>query len=159
MKIDSTVKIFKGARVIGDISIGKNSSIWYNAVLRGDIDYIKIGENTNIQDNCVIHCSHGFPTILKDNVSIGHGAVLHGCEIEDNVIIGMNATILNGAKIAKNSVVGAGAVISENKSFPEKSLILGVPGKVVRRLKDFEINGIEKNASVYVKLANESEER
>ncbi|MGL6297947.1 MAG: gamma carbonic anhydrase family protein [Methanobacteriaceae archaeon] len=158
MKIDKTVKVFEGAHIIGDVTIGKNSSVWYNAVLRGDRDSIKIGANTNIQDNCVIHCSDGFTTILKDNVSVGHGAILHGCEIEDNVIIGMNATVLNGAKIAKNSVVGAGAVVSENKTFPEKSLILGVPGKVVRSLTDIEVKGIERNASVYTQLAKEYSE-
>ncbi|MCL2157253.1 MAG: gamma carbonic anhydrase family protein [Methanobrevibacter sp.] len=151
--IDKTVAMFPGSQIIGDVKIGKNSSVWYNAVIRGDRGPIVIGKNSNVQDNCVIHCNDELLTALGDNVSIGHGAILHGCQIQDNVIIGMNATVLDGAKIGKNSVVGAGALVTGGKEFPENSLIIGVPGKVVKELNSEEIEKIEKNALIYVELA------
>lgn len=147
-------KFFKGAHIIGDVELANNVSIWYGAVLRGDVAPIKIGEDSNVQDNCVIHTSKDFPVNIGRNVSIGHGAVVHGCTIEDNVIVGMNATILNGAKISKNSIIGAGAVVSQNKEFPENSLILGVPAKVVKELSDEQKEHIKFNAQNYVKLSN-----
>ncbi|MDR3062576.1 MAG: gamma carbonic anhydrase family protein, partial [Methanobrevibacter sp.] len=107
--IDNSAKIFPGAHIIGDVDIGENSSVWYNAVVRGDRGKIIIGKNSNVQDNCVLHGSLDMDTVINDNVSIGHGAIVHGCLIEDNVLIGMNATVLNNAKISKNSIVGAGA--------------------------------------------------
>ena len=154
--IDKTVVTFPGSHIIGDVKIGENSSVWYNAVIRGDRGPIIIGKNSNIQDNCVIHCADDLTTALGDNVSVGHGAILHGCEIEDNVLIGMNATVLNGAKIGKGSVVGAGALVTERKEFPEGSLILGVPGKLVRQLSLEEMEKIKINALVYVKLSKEN---
>lgn len=149
-----TVKIFEGAQIIGNVEIDEDSSIWYNAVIRGDMSPIKIGKCSNVQDNCVIHSdSYSFPVILGDYVSIGHAAVLHGCEIGDNTLIGINSTILNGAKIDKNSIVGAGAVVTEGKEFEEGSLILGVPAKAVRKLNNEEINSIKENALKYRKIA------
>lgn len=127
-------KILPGAKVIGDVKIGKKSSVWYNAVIRGDLAPIKIGSYSNIQDNCVIHVTDKHGVKIGDYVSVGHGAILHGCKIKDNVLIGMNATVLNAAVINENSIVGAGAVVTENKEFPPGSLILGVPAKVVREL-------------------------
>lgn len=151
--VHKSVKIFDGAQIIKNVEIDENSSIWYNAVIRGDMSPIKIGKCSNIQDNCVIHSSYAFPVILGDYVSIGHGAVLHGCEIGDNSLIGINSTVLNGAKIGKNSIVGAGAVVTEGKEFEEGSLILGVPAKAIRKLNGEEINNIKENALRYMKVA------
>lgn len=150
--LHKSVRTFEGSHIIGDVKIGENSSVWYNAVIRGDRGPIIIGKSTNIQDNCVIHCSDTLTTTLKDFVSVGHGAIIHGCEIGENVIIGMNATILNDSKIGDDSIVGAGSVVTEGKEFPDKSLILGVPGRVVRQLTSDEINKIKLNALNYVEL-------
>lgn len=151
-KKDSVV-ICPGAHVIGDVKLGENVSVWFGAVIRGDVSSIEIGDNSNVQDNCVIHCSKGYPTVIKDNVSVGHGAVVHGCTIEDNVLIGMNATILNGAKIGKNSIVGAGALVTEGKEFPDNSLILGVPAKLIKEVSPSQIQHIQDNADNYVNLS------
>jgi len=157
MEKDSVV-ICHGAQVIGDVELGENVSVWHGAVIRGDVASIKIGNNSNVQDNCVVHCSKDFPTVIKDNVSVGHGAVVHGCILEDNVLIGMNATVLNGARIGKNSIVGAGAVVSEGKEFPENSLILGVPARVIKQLTPEQVNHIQENADNYVKLSKQYKE-
>ena len=148
-----SVIICPGAHVVGDVKLGENVSIWFGAVVRGDVSHIEIGNNSNVQDNGVVHCSKGYPTIIKDNVSIGHGAVVHGCTIEDNVLVGMNATILNGAKIARNSIVGAGAVVSEGKEYPENSLILGVPARLIKEVSQDQIRHIQENADRYVSLS------
>ena len=153
--IHDTVKILPGAHVVGDVEIGENSSVWYNAVIRGDRGPIAIGKNSNIQDNCVIHCSDTLTTRLGDYVSLGHGAIVHGCQIGENVIIGMNATILNDVKIGNDSIVAAGSVVTEGKEFPDRSLILGTPAKLIRELSDEEVAKLKLNALVYVKLANE----
>jgi len=153
--IHDTVKILPGAHVLGDVEIGENSSVWYNAVIRGDVEPIVIGRNSNVQDNCVIHCSDTLTTNLGDYVSIGHGAIIHGCQIGENVIIGMNATVLNDAIIGNDSMVAAGTVVTEGKEFPDRSLILGTPGKLIRELTDEEVEKIKLNALFYVKLANE----
>ena len=156
-KKDSIV-ICPGAQVIGEVEMGSDVSIWYGAVVRGDTDSITIGNNSNVQDNCVVHCTKGFPVKIGDNVSVGHGAIVHGCVLEDNVLIGMNATVLNGAHIGKNSIVGAGAVVSEGKEFPEGSLILGVPAKKVKDLTPVQIDHIQENADNYVKLSKQYKE-
>ena len=155
MKLNEPVKIFPGAHVFGNVEIGENTSVWYNAVIRGDSGPIKIGRNSNVQDNCVLHSSPQLTLTIGDYVTIGHAAVVHGCTIGDNVLIGMNATVLNGAKIGKNSIVGAGAVVSENKVFPENSLILGVPGKLIKETTQEQRDHILWNAKHYVELANE----
>ncbi len=147
------VKTFEGSRIIGNVKIDAESSIWYNAVLRGDIESITIGKYSNVQDNCVVHSSKNYPVELGDYVTVGHAAVLHGCKIEDNCLIGMNATVLNGAKIMKNCIVGAGALVTEGKEFEEGSLILGAPARAVRKLTDEEIEGIEDHAVRYAQLA------
>ena len=156
-KKDSIV-ICPGAQVIGNVELGENVSVWHGAVIRGDTDSITIDDNSNVQDNCVIHCTKGYPVVMGKNVSIGHAAVVHGCRIDDNVLIGMNATVLNGAHISKNSIVGAGAVVSEGKDFPEGSLILGVPAKIVKQLSDEQIQHIQDNADNYVKLSKQYKE-
>lgn len=151
--IHESVKIFEGAKIIGNVKIDAESSIWFNAVLRGDIEPITIGKYSNIQDNCVVHSSKNFPVNLGDYISVGHAAVLHGCEIGDNCLIGMNSTVLNGVKIGKNCIVGAGAVVTEGKKFDEGSLILGVPAKAVRKITGKEIDTINDNAVRYTRLA------
>ena len=156
--IKDSIVICPGAQVIGDVELGEDVSIWHGAVLRGDTDSITIGNNTNVQDNCVVHCTRGFPVKIGDNVSVGHGAVVHGCTLEDNVLIGMNATVLNGAKIGKNSIIGAGAVVSEGKEFPEGSLILGVPAKLIKQVTPEQIEMIQHNADNYVKLSKQYKE-
>ncbi len=123
-----------GARVIGRVEIGENSSVWYNAVIRGDVDRVQIGRSTNIQDGAVVHEDEGYPCIVGDHVVVGHNAVLHGCTIEDNVIIGMGAIILSGAKIGANSVVAAGALVPGGREIPPNSLAVGSPAKVAREL-------------------------
>jgi len=152
--LDKSVITFPGAHIIGDVTIGENSAVWYNAVIRGDRGPIVIGKNSNVQDNCVIHCSDTLTTSLGDYVSIGHGAIIHGCKIGENVIIGMNATILNDAVIGNDSIVGAGSVVTEGKEFPDRSLIIGTPGKLIRELSDEEVEKLKLNALVYVDLAN-----
>ena len=146
-------KIYDGAKVIGDVELKENVSVWYNAVIRGDIEPVKIDENSNVQDNCVVHVSKNYPVNIGKNVSIGHGAIIHGCTIEDNVLVGMGAIILNGAKISKNCLVGAGALVTENKEFPEGSLIIGSPARAVKELTEEQIQSIQDNADEYVNLA------
>lgn len=153
-----SIVICLGAQVIGDVELGEDVSIWHGAVLRGDTDSISIGNRSNVQDNCVVHCTKGYPVEIGDNVSVGHGAVVHGCKLDDNVLIGMNATVLNGARIGKNSIVGAGAVVSEGKEFPENSLILGVPAKRVKDVTPEQIQMIQNNADNYVKLSKQYKE-
>ena len=153
MAINKSVVVLEGTVIDGNVNIDEKSSVWFNAVLRGDIEPLNIGKFSNIQDNCVLHSSKGYPLIIGDHVSVGHAAILHGCTVEDNCIIGMNATVLNGATIKKNSIVGAGAVVTEGREFPEKSLILGVPAKSVRTLQNEEIKNIKDNAINYAKMA------
>ncbi|WP_405293412.1 gamma carbonic anhydrase family protein [Methanobrevibacter sp.] len=153
-----SIVICPGAQVIGDVELGEDVSIWHGAVVRGDTDSIRIGNRSNVQDNCVVHCTKGFPVEIGDNVSVGHAAVIHGCRLDDNVLIGMNATVLNGAHISKNSIVGAGAVVSEGKEFPEGSLILGVPAKAVKDVSPEQIEMIQNNADNYVKLSKQYKE-
>jgi carbonic anhydrase/acetyltransferase-like protein (isoleucine patch superfamily) len=156
--IHPSVQIFPGVHTIGNVVIGENSSIWYNAVIRGDIESITIGSFSNVQDNSVLHSSRDFPLKLGDYVSVGHAAVLHGCSVDDNCIIGMNATLLNGSHIQKNSIVAAGSLVPGGKVFPEGSLIMGVPAKVVREVKEEEIEQIKDNALRYLKLSRQSRE-
>jgi len=148
-------RVLEGARIVGNVRIGDGSSVWYNAVLRGDLEPIEIGRCSNIQDNCVVHTSRGYPVRVGDCVSVGHAAVLHGCIVADNVLIGMNSTILNGAVIGENSIVGAGAVVTSGKEFPPGSLIIGTPARAVRELSDEEIESIRDNARRYALLARE----
>jgi carbonic anhydrase/acetyltransferase-like protein (isoleucine patch superfamily) len=152
MKIHKSVFVAKGAFILGDVQIGEQSSVWYNAVIRGDELPISVGKFSNIQDNCTIH-TETKPVRIGDYVTLGHNAVVHGAEIADNCLIGINAVILDGAKIGKNSLVGAGAVVTEGTTIPAGSLVLGVPAKVVRKLDRKEIEFIKKNAINYIELA------
>ena len=151
--IGKDVLIATGSQIIGDVKIAKGASIWYNAVLRADLDTIYIGENSNIQDNSILHVDINQPLFIANNVTVGHGAILHGCTISNNCLIGMGAKILNGAKIGENSLIGAGALITENTEIPPGTLVLGVPGKVIRKLSLEEIEDIEQSALNYYKLA------
>lgn len=151
-------KIYDGAKVVGDVTLSKESSVWYNAVVRADMEPVTIGKRSNVQDNSVVHVSKDYPVKIGENVSIGHGAIIHGCTIDDNVLIGMGAIVLNGAHISKNCLVGAGALVTENKEFPEGSLIIGSPAKAVRQLSEEEIKSITENADEYVELAFGNEE-
>ena len=143
------------ATVIGDITFGKEVGIWFGAVIRADKDRITIGDRSNIQDNCVVHTSKGFPVILGNDVSVGHGAILHGCSIQDRVLVGMGAIILNGATVGNGSIIGAGAVVTEGKEIPPNSVVVGVPGKVVRQTDTDQQQHILNNAVSYVELARE----
>jgi len=154
LMIHPSVKILKGAQIIGNPNIGRKSSVWYNAVIRGDIEDINIGEYSNIQDNCVLHTSKDFPLKIGSHVSVGHAAVLHGTTILDNCLIGMNATLLNGSEIGADSIVGAGAVVTQGKKFPDRSLIVGMPAKMVRKLEPLEVRSIKDNALRYAELAD-----
>lgn len=137
------------ATLVGRVRLSKGASVWFGSVVRGDNDWISIGENSNIQDLCVLHTDPGIPLTVGANVSIGHGAVIHGATIGDNTVIGMGATLLNRAKIGKNSIVGAHALISEGKDFPDNSLIVGVPGRVVRSIPEKDIPMLLLNAQIY----------
>lgn len=151
--IDKSVFIADGAKVIGEVEIGKNSSVWFNAVIRADSDKVKIGDNSNVQDNAVIHTSEGFGVQIGNNVTIGHSAIVHGCTIGDNVMIGMGAIVLNGAVIGENSIIGAGTLVTQGKVIPARSLAFGNPVKIVRELTDEEIKSITDNANSYVREA------
>jgi carbonic anhydrase/acetyltransferase-like protein (isoleucine patch superfamily) len=131
-QIDESAYVADGAQVIGDVVLGAKSSVWFNAVLRGDTERITIGPGSNIQDGAILHADPGFPCTVGVGVVTGHGAILHGCEIGDHSLVGMGAVILNGAKIGSGSIVAAGALVPEGKEFPPDSLIMGVPAKVVR---------------------------
>jgi len=138
------------ASVIGDVTLSKDVSIWFNAVLRGDIENIFIGEGSNVQDNCVLHTDKGYPLKIGSYVTVGHLVMLHGCTIHDNSLIGIGSTILNKTVIGKNCVVGANSLIPEGKIIPDNTLVMGSPGKVIRELKPEEIKGIRENAEHYV---------
>lgn len=142
------------AVVIGDVVIGEDSSVWFNAVIRGDVHYIRIGKRTNIQDLSVIHVTHDtHPTILGDDVTVGHHVVLHGCTIHDRVLVGMGSIIMDGALIGEDCLVGAGALVTEGTIVPPKSLILGVPAKVKRALTEAESAWLRESAQNYVRYA------
>jgi carbonic anhydrase/acetyltransferase-like protein (isoleucine patch superfamily) len=153
--IDHTAFVADSAEIIGDVKIGEFSSIWFNAVIRGDVGSIHIGKRTSIQDNAVIHTDTSMTVEIKDNVTVGHGAVLHGCIIGNNIIVGMNATVLNDAVIGDNSIIGANALVSTGRVFLDGSVILGVPGEVKRQVTDSEKEHIEENAATYVEPAKE----
>ena len=138
------------AIIIGKVKLEKNSSVWFNAVLRGDIEKIVIGENSNIQDGSVLHTDPGCPLTVGKGVTVGHMVMLHGCEISDDTLIGIGSTILNKAKIGKNCIIGASTLVTENKVIPDNSLVLGSPGKVIRKVTDDEIKVICENAKHYV---------
>jgi len=162
-KLGQNTWVAPSADVVGDVICGKECSIWFGCVVRGDVHYIQIGDRVNIQDLSMIHVTHykkedrsdGNPTIIGDDVTIGHRVMLHGCTIESACLIGMSATILDGAVIGKESIVGAGALVTKNKVFPPRSLIMGSPAKLVRELNDEEVAELYASASRYVAFKSE----
>lgn len=152
-KINGNTYISESVDIIGDVTIEENVNIWFGTRLRGDMNKIVIGANSNIQENSVIHVDTEAPTIVGENVTIGHGAIIHGCNISNNVLVGMGSIILNNAKIGKNSIIGAGSLVTQGKEFPEGVLILGNPARVVRELSKEEIESIQISADNYVALS------
>lgn len=152
-KVHETCFIANSAEIIGDVEIGRNTSIWYSCVLRADYKKIAIGEYTNIQDASVIHISKDYDTIIGDYVTVGHKAIVHACKIGNNVLIGMGSIILDGAEVEDNVLVGAGSIVTPGKRIPSGSLVLGTPARVVRKLSDEEIKQLKQSAIDYVKYA------
>ena len=148
-RISPTARGAETITLIGDVTVGEKVSLWYGCVLRGDVAPIAVGVGSNIQDGCVLHGAEGLPTTVGRHVVVGHNAVVHGCTVEDGCLIGMGATLLNGCRIGAGSIVGAGALVTEGKIIPPGSLVLGVPGKVVRSLTPEEIAAIRTNADHY----------
>ena len=142
--------IADSAQVMGSVILGENASVWFGAVLRGDTETLTIGRNSNVQDLSVLHADIGCPLTLGENVTIGHQVMLHGCTVGDNSLIGIQAVVLNNAKIGRNSIVGAGSVVTEGKEFPDNSLIIGSPAKVVRTLDDAAVAKLKHSAEHYV---------
>ena len=159
-QVAKDVFIAHSADIIGNVQIGKDSSVWFGVVIRGDVNSIHVGKNTSIQDLSMVHVTHnskenrndGFPTYIGDNVTIGHRVMLHGCTIGNACLIGMSATILDGAVIGQESLVGAGSLVTQHKIFPPRSLIMGSPAKVVRELSDEEVESLYESAENYVKF-------
>ncbi len=153
-KIHETTFIAENAVVIGDVEIGAESSVWYGSILRGDVNYIRIGARTNIQDASVIHVSSKtHPTVLEDEITLGHRVTLHGCYIETGCLIGIGAIILDGVRVGKNSLVAAGSLLTPNTQIPPRSLVMGSPAKVKRELSDDEVRDLEKFWQNYVSLS------
>ena len=150
-RIAPSAWVAPNASVIGDVTLSERVSIWFGAVLRGDIDRISIGAGSNIQDGSVCHADPGRPLLVGEHVTVGHMVMLHGCTIGDHCLIGIGAVVMNGAVIGKNSVVGAGSLVTEGKEFPEGSLIMGSPAKVVRQLDAAALEKLQQNAANYVK--------
>lgn len=146
----ATAFVADGARIVGHVALADSSSVWYNAVLRGDYNSITVGERSNVQDGVAVHVDAAWPVIIGRDVSIGHNAVVHGCTIGDTVLVGMGSVVLSGAVIGDESLVAAGAVVLEGTHVPPRSLVAGVPGKVRRSLTDDEVEGIRQNAARYV---------
>ena len=154
-QLGERVFIAEGACLVGEVSIGDDSSVFYNAVLRGDLAEIKVGNRTNIQDNVTVHVSTGVGVCIGDEVTVGHGAVLHGCTIEDNVLIGMGAILMDGSHIKKNCIIGAGALVTHGKEFPEGSLVMGAPAHVVRTLTTDELKNVKIGVEHYLDAKDE----
>ena len=161
-KMHKNVFVARSADLIGDVEVGEDSSIWFGCVIRGDVNSIKIGKNTSIQDLSMVHVTHytkedksdGHQTYIGDNVTIGHKVMLHGCTIGNACLIGMSSTILDGAIIGQESLVGAGSLVTQNKIFPPRSLIMGSPAKVIRELSDKEVESLYQSAKNYVEFKN-----
>ncbi|MGO1259190.1 MAG: gamma carbonic anhydrase family protein [Brachybacterium sp.] len=152
-QVPATAWVAPNATLIGKVTLRENSSVFYSSVLRGDMDSITIGPGSNIQDGCVIHTDEGFPAVVGSGVSVGHRAVLHGCTVEDDSLIGMGAVVLNGAVVGAGSLVAAGAVVTEGMQIPPGSLVAGVPAKVRRELDEEALESLRQNARTYVELA------
>lgn len=148
-QVAATAFVAREATLVGEVIVGENASVWFGAVARGDNEPIRIGDGSNIQEGAVLHADPGYPLTLGQGVSVGHQAMLHGCTVGEGALIGIQAVVLNGAKIGAWSLVGAGALVTERKEFPERSMILGSPAKVVRQLSDEEVAGLKRIADNY----------
>lgn len=153
--IHETSFVAENATLIGKVQLAEDTGVWFGAVIRGDVEQIKIGRGTNIQDNTVVHTSKGYPTTLGEEVTVGHGAIVHGCTIGDRVLVGMGAIILDGAIVESDCMIGAGALIPPGKTIPSKSLVVGSPGKVVRQLTDEELESLKASAKRYIAYSKE----
>ncbi len=150
-RIAASAYVDRSAQIIGDVAIGERSSVWPGAVARGDVNSIRIGDETSIQDNCVLHCDAGpFPLVIGNRVTVGHQVTLHGCTIEDDCVIGIGAIVLNGARIGKGSVIAAGALAPEGMNVPPGSMVMGIPGKIRREVTEEEARRFRENARHYV---------
>lgn len=154
-KISDKAFVAKNATVIGDVTIEDDANIWFGAAIRGDMDSIYIGKGSNVQDNAVVHVDNGFPVKIGENVTIGHGAIVHGCTVGNNVLVGMGAIILNGARIGDNCIIGAGAMVTQNKDIPANSLLMGCPAKVVREVDEAGAESTRQNALRYIEEGKE----
>lgn len=157
MNISETAYVAPGARIIGQVTLDSRSSVWFNAVLRADSDTITIGPRSNIQDNCTVHTDAGWPVCVGANVTVGHNCVLHGCQIDDECLIGMGSVLMNGAHVGRHSIIGAGSLVTSGTVIPEGSLVMGSPARVRRQLTPQEIESICENAQEYVDLAQKYE--
>lgn len=147
--IDPGAFIASGAVVVGDVTLAAEASVWFNAVLRGDTAPIRVGRQSNVQDVCVLHADAGFPCTLGERVSVGHGAIVHGASIEDDVLIGMRAVVMNGARVGAGSIIGVGAVVTEGTQIPAGSIVLGTPGKIIRQVEPRDLEKIRHAAEHY----------
>jgi carbonic anhydrase/acetyltransferase-like protein (isoleucine patch superfamily) len=152
-KVGEALYVAWNAEVAGSVTLAPDTSVWFSATLRGDIEPITLGRGSNVQDGAVLHTDFGLPCVVGEGVTIGHRAILHGCTVEDGCLIGMGAVVLSGAVIGRESIVGAGALVTEGKSFPPRSLIIGSPAKAVRTLDDAAVAKVRENGKVYVRLA------
>jgi carbonic anhydrase/acetyltransferase-like protein (isoleucine patch superfamily) len=159
MAIEDSAFVAPNATIIGNVRIGREATILFGSVIRGDSEAISIGNQSNVQDLCCLHCDPGFPCRLGNRVTIGHGAIVHGAEIEDDVLIGIRAVVMNGAKIGRESIIGAGALVAEGKVIPPRSVVLGVPGKVVREATEADLRYIRHAAQHYVEAGKQYRER
>lgn len=155
-KIHSSVFLCEGVKIIGDVEIGENSSVWFNSVIRGDVHYIKIGKGVNIQDMSMLHVTNGkYALNIHDYASVGHSVNLHGCTLESRCLVGIGATVLDNAVVGKNALVGAGAVVREGFKVPEGTLVAGVPAKIIRDLSPEDIERVSSTADNYIKYSKE----
>ncbi|MBE1301253.1 MAG: gamma carbonic anhydrase family protein [Alteromonadaceae bacterium] len=152
-QVDDTVFVAPGAHVMGKVTLNANSSVWFNAVLRGDCDHITVGEDSNVQDGSILHTDEGIPLTIGKGVTIGHKVMLHGCDVGDYSLIGINSVVLNGAKIGKYCVIGANALVTEGQVIPDGSVVMGSPGKVVKQLSEKQQKMLELSAKHYVNNA------
>ncbi len=154
-KIHDSCYVSESVDIIGDVILEEDVNVWFGTVIRGDENFIRIGKGTNIQDNCTLHIARDFPCIVGENVTIGHGAIVHACTIGDRVLVGIGAIILNGAIIEDDVIIGAGSIVTPRKKIPSGSMVMGIPGKIVRSLTKAEMDYFEVSAKNYVELASD----
>lgn len=153
--MSKAIRVASNATVVGEVTLGENTSVWYGAVLRGDDHFIRVGSNTNIQDNCVLHTSSSTPVILGDNVTVGHAAIIHGCTVENGALVGMGAILLNGCVVGEEAMVAAGALVPQGMVIPPRMLAVGSPARVVRPLREEELARSRQSSVRYVSLARQ----